>query len=58
MKTEYRRDAQGKYLVLRIRSRGFEKIIPVEDVGKFACDHDTWTSDDKRCWDCGAKVRR
>ena len=55
MKTEYQRDANGRYFVLRIRSGGLYKRIPVEDVGKWACDHDYWTSDDGRCWDCGAK---
>lgn len=55
MKTEYQRDANGKYLVLRVRSFGAKKLIPVESVGKLACDHDTFKSDDGRCWDCGVK---
>lgn len=55
MKTEYERNAQGKYLVLRIRSSGLKKRIPVEEAGKWACDHDYLVSDDGRCWDCGVK---
>ncbi len=53
MKAEYQRDANGRYLVLRICSSGLEKRINVEDVGKWACDHDYWASDCGRCWDCG-----
>ena len=59
MKTEYERNAQGKYLVLRIRSSGLKKRINVEEVGKWTCDHDDLVSDDGRCWDCGLpKPRR
>ena len=59
MKTEYYRNANGKYLVLRIRKSGLKKVMNVEDVGKYACDHDGWISDDGRCWDCGLqKVSR
>lgn len=59
METEYERDAQGEYLVLRIRSSGLKKIIPVKEVGSICCDHDYLESDDGRCWDCGVpKPRR
>lgn len=57
MEPEYESDANYRYLVLRIRSRGFKKIIVIEDVGKWACDHDHWTSDDGHCWDCGVKIK-
>lgn len=57
-KTEYQRNANGKYLVLQIRSSGLEKRIAFEDIGKRACDHDSWTSDNGRCWDCGAKIAK
>ncbi len=53
MKTEYQRDANAKYLVLRIRSSGLKKLIDIENIGKYACDHDHWISDCGRCWDCG-----
>ena len=54
-----RRDANAKYLVLRIRSSGLEKRINTEEVGKWACDHDDLISDCGRCWDCGVvKPRR
>jgi hypothetical protein len=52
MKAEYEH-AQRKYLVLRIKSSEFKKRIPVEEIGKFACDHDHLISDCGRCWDCG-----
>ena len=55
MKAEYQRDANCKYIVLRIKSSGLEKRIRVEEVGKWACDHDGLISDDGRCWDCGMK---
>lgn len=57
-KIEYHRNAQGKLLVLRIRSYDSVKHIAIEDVGKRACDHDSLISDCGRCWDCGAKVKR
>lgn len=53
MKAEYQRDANDKYLVLRIHSSSLEKRIRAEEVGKRACDHDYLISDDGRCWDCG-----
>ncbi|GEM_PF-3081971 len=53
MKAEYHKNANGKYLVLHIRRSGLKKMISVEDVGKYACDHDDLISDDGRCWDCG-----
>lgn len=53
MKAEYRSNTRGEYLVLRIRSSNLEKVISVEDVGKWACDHDNLVSDCGRCWDCG-----
>ena len=53
MKAEYQRNANGKYLVLRIQSSRLKKLINVENVGKYACDHDYLVSDDGRCWDCG-----
>lgn len=53
MKTEYERDARGKYLVLRIRSSNLKKRIPIEEADKWVCDHDDLMSDDGRCWDCG-----
>ncbi|OGM98748.1 MAG: hypothetical protein A2649_04270 [Candidatus Yanofskybacteria bacterium RIFCSPHIGHO2_01_FULL_41_26] len=56
MKAEYQRDANSRYLVLRIRSTGLEKRIIAEDVGRWACDHDHWISGCGRCWDCGVKV--
>ncbi len=56
MKAEYHRNANAKYLVLRIRSSGLETRINVENIGKWACDHDHWTSDCGRCWDCGSKI--
>lgn len=52
-KAEYERDANCRYLVLRIRRSGLKKRIVVQDVGKWACDHDYLISDDGRCWDCG-----
>ena len=53
MRTKYQRDVNGRYLVLRIKSSGLTKRIRVEEVGKWACDHDGLVSDDGRCWDCG-----
>jgi hypothetical protein len=53
MKPEYEYDTHSKYLVLRIRSSGLKKRIPIEELNKFACDHDYLVSDDERCWDCG-----
>jgi len=53
MKAEYQQDANSNCLVLRIKSSGFEKRIRAEDIGKFACDHDSLISDCGRCWDCG-----
>lgn len=50
---KYESDAQYKYLVLQIRSSGLKKRIPVEEVGKWACDHDDLVSDCGRCFDCG-----
>ena len=59
MKAEYHRDANAKYLVLRIRLSGLKKLVNVEVVGKYACDHDHWISDCGRCWDCGlVRTRR
>lgn len=58
MKTEYECDATFRYLVLRIRKSGLKRRIPVEDIGKWACDHDYWTSDDNRCWNCGDKLSK
>lgn len=58
MKAEYQCDANAKYLVLRIRKSGLKKLINVEIVGKYACDHDHWTSDCGRCWDCGTKLKQ
>mgnify|MGYP001609880654 CR=1 FL=1 len=54
MKAEYERDANFKYLVLR----GFreKKRILVEDVGKWACDHEGGTSRCGRCMDCGLEL--
>ncbi len=57
MKAEYQSDANAKYLVLRIQSSGLKKLISVESVGKYACDHDHWISDCGRCWDCGSKIK-
>ena len=56
MKAEYHRDANAEYLVLRIGKSGLKKLINVEVVGKYACDHDHWISDCGRCWDCGTEV--
>lgn len=53
MRAEYHRDANTKYLVLRIQRSGLNKLIDVKSVGKYACDHDDLASDDGRCWDCG-----
>jgi len=53
METEYYNDAYGKYLVLRIRESGMKKMIRVDEVAKWAYDHDYLISDDDRCWDCG-----
>lgn len=50
---EYESNARGEYLVLQILSNGLKKTIPVEEVGKWACDHDYLVSDCGRCWDCG-----
>lgn len=58
MKAAYQRNANAKYLVLRIHVSGLETRINAEDVGKWACDHDHWTSDCGRCWDCGVKVAK
>ncbi len=57
MKAEYEHDANFRYLVLRIRSSGLKKRIMVGKVGESACDHDFWTSDCGRCWDCGVKLK-
>jgi len=58
MKAEYQENANSRYLVLRIRSTDLEKRISAEDVGRWACDHDHWTSDCGRCWDCGVRVAK
>lgn len=53
---EYKSDAQGKYLVLTYA--GERRRIPVENVGRWACDHDGLVSDCGRCWDCGIDLSR
>ena len=55
MKIEYHRNANAKYLVLRIRKSGLKKLIDVNVVSKYACDHDHLISDCNRCWDCGVR---
>ena len=49
-------EGAGKCLVLRQRSIGGIKKIPVEEVGAGDCKHDGDTSDCRRCWDCGMKL--
>ena len=56
MEAEYESNANFKYLVLRVRSREFKKRMFVEDVGKWACDHEGGTSDCGRCLDCGIEL--
>ncbi len=54
MKAEYENYAGSRCLVLR---RSGEKTrIFVEDVGKWACDHESGKSDCGRCWDCGVEL--
>lgn len=57
MEAKYETHGGNKYLVLTASLVKATKRIPVDNVGKYACEHDFMLSDCGRCWDCGLKIK-